>query len=175
MGEWCDAVLSWTKGELPRMSTRLFPWAKNGAKHSPLGSRRDFWGITRNSDFGDFSPSFEGIVIRKSKICHTGCLSSVLKLWVSDVTPYFHEPKVSYLEWGPDILREEMVRSTLPWDPNVIFGESPKTLILEISVKVLKQLSSERQKSVSLDVFLLCWSSGWVMWRRTFMNQRWVT
>ena len=69
--------------------------SENCAKHSPLGSKRDFRGITRNSDFGDSSQSFEGIVIRKSKICHTGCLSSVLKLWVSDVTPYFHEPKVS--------------------------------------------------------------------------------
>ena len=69
-----------------------------GAKHSPLGSKRDFWGITENTYFEVFCQSFEGIVIRKSKICHTGCLSSVLKLWVSDVTPYFHEPKVSYLE-----------------------------------------------------------------------------
>ena len=94
-GEWCDAVLSWTKGELPRMRTRLFK-RRNGAKHSPLGSKRDFWGITENTHFGDFSQSSEG-------------------------------------------------------------------------------LSLENPKSVTLDVFLVCWSCGWVMWRRTFMNQRWVT
>ena len=72
--------------------------AKNGAKHSPSGSKRDFRGITRNSDFGDFSQSFQGILSRKSKICHSGFVYSVLKLWVSHATPYFHAPKVSYLE-----------------------------------------------------------------------------
>ena len=54
------------------------------------------------------------------------------------------------------VYERKLVRRTLPWDENAIFGESPKTVILEISVKVLKELSSESPKSVTLAVFLVC-------------------